>query len=198
MVNTYFLESEKLLIDENEVLRYMGMGGLKEFPEEILVLVKKGILELKEKMNLKACYEKYPVSLNGDEVNLGFTTLNSLSLAKNLKNCREAIVFAATIGIDTDRILGKYSIISPSYANTLQAVGTAAIESFCDILMEYLSRKEGELCPRFSPGYGDLKLDVQNDILNKLESRKNIGLHITDSLIMIPSKSVSAIVGIKE
>ena len=149
-------------------------------------------------MNLKACYEKYPVSLNGDEVNLGFTTLNSLSLAKNLKNCREAMVFAATLGIDTDRILGKYSMISPSYANTLQAVGTVAIESFCDVLTGYFFQKEGKLCPRFSPGYGDLKLEIQKEILNELEARKNIGLHLTDSLIMIPSKSVSAIVGIKE
>ncbi len=198
MVNTYFGESDKLSIDEKEVLRYMGCAPLREVPEEILSLAKKGILELKEKLSLKACYDKFPLSIKGDELNIGFTTLKSKSLVKNLENCSEAMVFAATIGIEADRLIGKYSLISPNYANTLQAVGTAAIESWCDAFCEYLTESEGKLKPRFSPGYGDLKLEVQRDILNVLESRKNIGVYLTDSLLMLPTKSVSAIVGIEK
>jgi cobalamin-dependent methionine synthase I len=53
------------------------------------------------------------------------------------------------------------------------------------------------LRPRFSPGYGDLSLSVQSDLLNVLDARRNIGLTLSDSLMMIPQKSVTAIVGLK-
>ncbi len=196
MVNTYSLEGSELEIDIFEVLRYMGTNK-KEENDEIIALAKKGMEELKGKIKPAACYEKYPVLINGDEIDLGFIKLKSNALAKNLKNCREALIFAASIGIETDRLIGKYSLLSPSYANCLAAVGTAAIEKWCDEAVRYLEEKEGQLCPRFSPGYGDLSLDVQKDILKALDTERKIGVHLTDSALMLPTKSVSAIVGIK-
>ena len=138
---------------------------------------------------------KFPVFISGDEIDFGFTKVKSKDLAKNLKTCKEAFVFVATIGIETDRMLSKYSLISPSYANKIQAVGAAAIERFCDEFCRHF--EETELCPRFSPGYGDLPIEVQKDILLALDSERKIGVHMTDSFLMLPTKSVSAIVGIK-
>ena len=82
----------------------------------------------------------------------------------------------------------------------MQAAAAAVIEAFCDEENEQL-RKEAAaeelyLRPRFSPGYGDLSLGCQRDFLNLLKAQKNIGLTVTDSGLMVPVKSVTAIIGI--
>lgn len=85
----------------------------------------------------------------------------------------------------------------------LQAVSVEAIEEYCDaceeeILAALSSGGEGPyyLRPRFSPGYGDLPLEFQREFLQILETPKKIGVTLTDSLLMMPSKSVTAIIGI--
>ena len=49
--------------------------------------------------------------------------------------------------------------------------------------------------PRFSPGYGDLSLEVQKEIFSLLDCPRKIGVSLGDSLLMTPSKSVTAIIG---
>ena len=77
------------------------------------------------------------------------------------------------------------------------AIGSAAIEAFCD----YINRSLGDtdyLRPRFSPGYGDLSLECQQLLLDRLEAKKLIGLALTDGGMLTPVKSVTAIVGLSE
>ena len=58
-------------------------------------------------------------------------------------------------------------------------------------------RKEGlALRPRFSPGYGDLPLEFQRDFFRILRPQRRIGVTLTDACLMVPSKSVTALVGI--
>ena len=52
--------------------------------------------------------------------------------------------------------------------------------------------------PRFSPGYGDFDISYQKNIFSCLNSEKYIGLTLTDSMLMVPSKSVTAVVGLTE
>ena len=52
--------------------------------------------------------------------------------------------------------------------------------------------------PRFSPGYGDLPLDLQKDISRILNMPKEIGVSLTQTLLMTPSKSVTALIGLSE
>lgn len=194
MINTYSLDD--IDININEVLRYMGCA--RDIADESVInLAKKSINEVKPKLKLNACYEKFEISSDGDALDLGFTVVNSKDLKKNLSDVKEIFVFVATIGIELDRLMWKYSLTSPAYATAIQAVGATAIESWCDILCEHLSKTAGKLCPRFSPGYGDLPLDIQKDILNALDCARKIGVSLTDSMLMLPTKSVSAIVGIK-
>ena len=74
-------------------------------------------------------------------------------------------------------------------------MGSAAIEAFCDKLNSSFENAE-YLRPRFSPGYGDLPLECQRNIVEFLQTKKNIGMSLTDSLMMVPVKSVTAIIGI--
>ena len=126
-------------------------------------------------------------------------TAESNDLAVNLAHCEKAIIFAATIGNGADRLTRGASFHTPVNALIFDAMGSTAIEWFCDRLCFELSHiyKGYSLRPRFSPGYGDLSLTFQTDLINMLDARRNIGLTLSDSLMMIPQKSVTAIVGLK-
>ena len=50
---------------------------------------------------------------------------------------------------------------------------------------------------RYSAGYGDFNLENQK-IIYDLLGLKKIGVDITDTFVLIPEKSVTAMVGIKE
>ncbi len=87
-------------------------------------------------------------------------------------------------------------------ALALDAAGTAAVEAFCDLLCarwrDEFAAEGRHIRPRFSPGYGDLPLEAQRTLLTLLDSQRKAGITLTDALLMVPSKSVSAIVGIGE
>lgn len=179
-----------ILIDEKETTRYLGFGT--KTPD---TQTQKLILKAKDELVLdcRVCAMETPVSVSEDgNITFDGFSVASKSLAKNLLGCEKAVVFGATVGAMFDRLLQKAEITSPAYAVVLQAAGTAAIESLCDTFCEEL----GETRPRFSPGYGDLPLEAQTDIFKVLDLSKNIGVTLSSSLLMIPTKSVTAIVGL--
>ena len=80
------------------------------------------------------------------------------------------------------------------------ALASAAIEQVCDAAAGELHRALPELYQtwRFSPGYGDFPLEVQPMLLAVLDAPKRIGLCATDSLLLTPTKSVTALIGLSE
>ena len=77
-----------------------------------------------------------------------------------------------------------------------QAIGAERIESLCDAFCAEREAEGLRLRPRFSPGYGDLPLELQRDLFRGLDCSRKIGLTLNESLLMSPSKSVTAIAGI--
>ena len=181
-------------IDTKEVLRY---AGVREIDEETLALLDRCIKESADALGYNVCYSRYPVSVDGDLVDLGFTRTFSHSLATCLKECDEIILFCATVGVGIDRLIKRYSLTSPSVAIMLQALGSERVEALCDAFCDDMAEKTGRLLrPRFSPGYGDLALELQREIFACLVPSK-IGVSLSENLFMTPSKSVTAIIGIK-
>ncbi len=176
---------------EKEALRYAGVRTAINAEAELL---SSAFEEVSPLLSYKTCYIELCITISGDVCDFGLFKLKSRSLAKNLSGCSAAILFAATVGIGIDRLISKYSHISPSRAVMLDAIGVERIEALCD---EFCKEFEGAR-PRFSPGYGDLALDAQRDIFNILDAPKHIGISLNESLIMSPAKSVTAIVGIKD
>ena len=181
---------------EREILRY---AGCKEADSDIASLARDCINEVKSKLTYKVCYRLFDVKICGDICDFGAFSFHSEKLALNLQGCKAAVVFAASVGIEIDRIISKYSRISPAKAVMLQAIGAERTEALCDTFCADIE-KEYSLGtkPRFSPGYGDLSLSSQKDIFSVLSPEKHIGLFLTDCMLMSPSKSVTAIVGLSE
>ena len=120
--------------------------------------------------------------------------LVSRDLANNLEGCKEAVVFAATVGPGIDRLIRKYSKLDPVKALFMQAIGAERVESLCNMFVGSYPKK---LRPRFSPGFGDLPLDVQPQILAVTNAAKNLSITLDRGCLMSPSKSVTAIAGVE-
>lgn len=179
---------------EKEILRY---AGCKQADTETLELLNSCINIVKDKLSYKVCYRELPLTISGDVCDFGVFSVNSKDLANNLSGCERVILFGATIGVETDRLIAKYSHISPSKALMLQAIGAQSIEALCDAFCRDIEKQyEMPTRLRFSPGYGDLNIELQKDIFAVLQCEKRIGLTLNSSLLMSPSKSVTAIVGI--
>lgn len=179
--------------NKREILRYAGIKGNIS---EINALLDECIKELDGKLTYKVCYSEYPVKIISNDSDLTFTAVKSKDLAKNLKNCDRFILFAATVGIGIDRLIVKYNALSPTKALIFQAIGAERIESLCDLFNDEIKQNYKTVKPRFSAGYGDLPIEIQKDIFAVLNCSKNIGVTLNESLLMSPSKSVTAIIGI--
>ena len=129
---------------------------------------------------------------------IGSITSDSKALRKNLEGCERAVVFAATLGLDMDRLIAKYAGVKTAKALLFQAIGTERIEALCDVFCEDLQREYAQVKQRFSAGYGDFSISAQKEIFTMLDCSRQIGLTLNDSLLMSPTKSVTAIVGVKK
>ena len=182
-------------LDKREVLRYLGYYGAADGCESLYGECEKLIIPA---LAPKACLETYEIQRDNETLNLGFATTDSKALYKNLEGCNKIVLFAATVGAEVDRLIIKYGKLSPARSLMLQAMGSAAIECWCDDVNAEIVRTFGDAKPRFSCGYGDLPLELQRDIFCALGVTKRLGITLSDNCFMTPTKSVTAIVGIKE
>lgn len=181
-------------VNVNEVYRYAGVG---EITPELKTFVEECIDKYKEIFSYMLCYAICDISVNESEIDFGFCKVSSKTLTCNLKGCSRAVVFAATVGIEADRVVARLGSVSPSKAVIVQAFGAERIEALCNTFNNEL--KETYVTrPRFSPGYGDFPLEFQRDIFNLLSPHKRVGLSLNESLLMSPTKSVTAVIGIAD
>ena len=146
----------------------------------------------------KAVFAVFDLKTEGEICDLGVMQIRSHSLAAHLAGCKRVILFAATLGTAFDRELQKQTRLSPARAYELQMQGLCEIEEWCDTLCAELGKEQrSTLRTRFSPGYGDLGLEVQREIFRVLDPSKHIGLCLSESCVMSPSKSVTAFVGVE-
>ena len=129
------------------------------------------------------------------------TVFHSKALARYVGNAKELFLFGATLGSRVDIALRRMSLTSVAEAGAGQAVAAALIETYCDDCCEELERQlpEGkQLKWRFSPGYGDWPLEEQKILFPVLDCAHTIGLTLTESCMMAPVKSVTAVMAITE
>lgn len=124
------------------------------------------------------------------------------SIAKLLSRSVKCCVMAATIGLEIDREIRRLSVAGMTDSVIFDACATAAIEAVCDGLQKKAAEELGEagyrITHRFSPGYGDLPLELQKGLLTLLQAEKRIGITLTASGLMVPCKSVTAIFGLEK
>ena len=178
-----------------EILRYAMCPGCDE--PKMLDLMEDCMEECRKSASFsyRVSYSVLPVisldTQNGD-IDLEHLKINSRDLAGNLAGCEHVVVFAATVGPGIDRLIKKYTSLDPVKALFMQAIGAERVESMCNL---FCSTYPEKLRPRFSPGFGDLSLSIQPDILRLTNAVKNLAITLDEGFLMSPSKSVTAFAG---
>ena len=207
--------------ERREILRYLGYKGAAP-DEEVLREIDICVRDLKEAVTPRFVYERFalsreqmPSSENGHpeghpeglpeelpEEQLCFAGIRvtSKDLSVNLRDCCGIYLMAVTLGPGPDRLVRRASVSRMSRAVIYQAAAAAITEVWCDRINDRIQQeaeKDGLYTrPRFSPGYGDLPLSLQKEISRILNMPKEIGVSLTDTMLMTPSKSVTALIGV--
>ena len=190
-------ELGEIPFDEKEILRYAMLPSFAPKPEELPL--QECLKAAKGAAQCRAVWRRYPLVRDGNTLDLGFAKTDSRDLRQHLEGCDEILLFACTAGAETDRRIARAKLLSPARGLLMHAIGAQQVEGGCDRLCARLAQQfpDRQLTDRFSPGYGDLTLEIQRDVMAALDCGRTVGITLTDSLLMTPSKSVTAIIGMK-
>ena len=187
-------------IPRKEIYRYLGYRGIAP-SEEVAGRIEACVSRLLSVSSPRSVYRYFPLSFPAeDEILAGEVLLRSANLSKNVRGCSELCMMAVTIGQGVDLLIRRSEITSMLDAAIYQAAGAAYVEAVCDevnLKIKEEAAARGLFCrPRFSPGYGDLSLQYQKDLFRVPDITRNIAVSLSDSCLMTPSKSVTALVGL--
>ena len=204
-------DASALTIDLPQSYRYMQIG--KSGPdEELKKMIDDALASQLEVCRPNAIYSYFPLSFEEDVssgkckhylIDVGFSRICSDSLYKHIKDCSGVFLFAATIGVGSDRLAKRDRLKNRALPMIHQGLGAMLVEVYCDLLEQYISESYGgdgvSFATRYSPGYGDFSLSHQIDVFRFFgKAARDIGLSLNDSLLMQPTKSVTALIGVKD
>lgn len=186
-------------INPNEVLLYLGYTG-GAVPEEVERAIADCSEEILRTARPKLTYRIFPVE-SDLPAGLGFRPEGE-DIRRHLSGCTHAVLMAATLGPDVETLLMRTQITDMARALILDSCASTAIEAVCDAFESDLRRQyetEGRyLTDRFSPGYGDLPIAQQAAFCEVMDTRRRVGLTVSGSGILIPRKSVTAVLGVAD
>lgn len=179
-------------INKNEVLVYLGYKGgevdsgiMADIDRCSQLLMKTAVPRIVwRKFTLS---EELPIVLQGNDVR------------ELLEDCREAVFMCATLGMETEQLLRKSQSRSMADAVILDCCASAAVENVCDNFCTDLENElHAHLTDRFSPGYGDMPLTQQAQFCALLNTARTVGVTLTSGGLMLPQKSVTAVIGVSD
>ena len=187
-------------IDLERALVYMGSRGRDA--SALMPLVYECAEELSREISPLYIYRLFPICRKGTEIEVCGTelVLTGNSISEHLEGCDSCILLCATLSSGADKLIRRQEAFDMAKAFVTDCIASSAIEDVCDEAeSEIKALLPGKYMTwRYSPGYGDLPLDLQGTFLDVLNAPKRIGLNVTDSGMLVPSKSVTAIIGVSD
>lgn len=192
--------SDLVQVNRAEALRYLGYKD-SNVDEETSKLLDEAIAELMDISQFKYVYRIFPVNKAEETISFENTLIKIKS--KDLTNLFEfsdkAAVMAATLGFEVEKRIRYYSLTNLSKAVIFDACAASLIEVLCDYaegeIKEIATQDKYNITSRYSPGYGDVPISHQFEIVDALNAQKLIGLTVSDASILLPRKSVTAFIG---
>lgn len=187
--------------DLKEALRYMGVKGAPD--PSVLALAKQAEEEVNAHAKVRSVFKK--VEIKADE-SAGYVEIvgagvrwEGKNLSRHLSGCESAYLIAATLGFEMEKRVNYLMSTRPALGVATDAMCTSALECALDELCLQLEKQCGKkLKTRFSCGYGDFPLAAQKDMVKLLDTGRKIGVFLSESLMLAPQKSVTAVVGISD
>lgn len=183
-----------------EALRYLGAGGAPtgELRGDLASVADKLVRTLRPRY----VYRVFPVAhtREGAVLEGSGVVLPGETARRMLEQCRQAALLLCTLGAGFETLLRAEQVRDMARAVMLDACGSAWVEAGCgEAERELAARFPGKyLTDRFSPGYGDLPLSLQPAVCAALDAWRRLGVQVTGSLLMNPTKSVTAVIGLAD
>jgi len=187
----------------NEILRYLGHKG-QDIPQSIDEMMQVCWDILSKSAAPSHVYNIFNISFKPDGIYIENTKqiLTGVSIRTHLDNCTQIIIFAATLGVQADVLMRQTAVSDITKALILDSCATQLIERYCDEIERTLTNGYNTAAfnktARFSPGYGDFPISLQPDFINLLNADKKIGLTCTENYMLLPRKSVTAVIGLSK
>lgn len=183
--------------DLEQALRYLGCRGAasEELRAELAQCAEKLCAAARPRTVWRLFSRRPDGSLEGSAFHP-----QGQAIARHLQDCGAVILLAASLGAEVERLIRRAQRDNMSEALLLDALGSAAIENVCDGLCAELAERMRPryLTERFSPGYGDFPLEQQRELFAALDVSRRIGVSLSEGGVMLPQKSVTALVGVSE
>lgn len=181
-------------VDVYEAMRYLGAGS----DAATEALVRDAAAELEQKVQPRFVYRVFPVTTADAEISLAGLALPGDMARRMLQDAGQAVILVCTLGAGFESLLRAAGARDMARAAALDACGSAFVETGCDAAEREIAARFPDLylTDRFSPGYGDLPLTLQPEVLRLTDAERRLGITLTESLLMVPSKSVTAILGL--
>ena len=187
-------------LNTDEVLRYMGCPP-EQADAGLRTQVEQACGQLLQAASPRWAWRCFDVSEEPEGVRLSCgLLLPGRDLKRHLEGCGRAVLFCATLGVQADALIRRAQNGDMLQGLALDCAADAAVEQVCDqIEQELQGGFPGCFFPfRYSPGYGDLPLTLQPELLRLLDAPRRVGLTASESCILIPRKSVTAILGVAD
>ncbi len=187
-------------IDRAQAFRYAGMHGQPS--AQLAALADVCEQQLLSAMHPRFIHRVYPLvfSENGIACKGSRLLLTGRDIAAHLKDCTHSILLCVTLSEGADRAIRMAQTQDVTAGLLTDAMASAAVEQLCDLaelqILETLPNFYATW--RFSAGYGDLPLDIQEDFLAAVDAPRRIGVCVSESGLLIPRKSVTAIIGLSK
>ncbi len=193
-------------IEDRKVLRELqikGIQSLKDIKESHISANIQKLIDLAYTLiEGKACYRTFPIIDATDEyviIQGSENLFRSGNVIRLLQDCDYVTLLVCTIGKRIEEKVEELQSLSISEAFYLDRIGAW----MADYMAEYTGKiieneiiKHGYIPTfRYAPGYGGWKLEAQKEVMRLTEAEKHIGVTITETCIMIPRFSVSAVIG---
>lgn len=186
------MDAGALTVAPGVLLQAMGCPAAAQ-TEELLCRAEGAVAAAKDAVDPRAVWHRFDLVREGDALSLGGTavSLPGADIAAHLGGCGSCVVFAVTLGLRTERYLAGLAA-DPAAALYADTACSLLIEEAADLAERGMPR---HTTWRYSPGYGDLPLTLQGKLLSLLDAPRRLGVTLTDSGLMLPRKSITAIVG---
>ncbi|MEE0060151.1 MAG: vitamin B12 dependent-methionine synthase activation domain-containing protein [Acutalibacteraceae bacterium] len=185
----------------DEALRYMGCKKNNTDDNTTALLNKCESLVISHSIP-RYCYREFDIkeTTQGIEVIGTNLVLKGNDIKNHLSNCFGIVIMCATLSNSIDTLIRKAQLEDMSKAVVINSLASVAIEQVCNKVEEkiYTTHQNCYKTFRYSPGYGDLPITLQRDILNILDAPRKIGLCVNQSFMLTPIKSVTAIIGLSD
>ena len=192
------MEARLTKIDRAELLRFLGYRG-SEIPDTLLAEIGDCESRMLAAARPRAVWKLFDLLPDGTLAGCAWRPGGG-DIRRLLSDCGQVILMAATLGSEAESLIRRAQKRSMAEAVLLDAAGSAAIENVCDNLCADLAERFAPryLTDRFSPGYGDMPLADQAPLFQALDVTRRIGVTLSGSSLMLPQKSVTALIGVSD